>query len=370
MKTERIAVAHVAGGLTTGGVESVIYEYVSHMDRDAYRWIYISYDAPDEAVRRRFEALGFTVYAVTKKKENFWKSCREVYGILRENRVRIVHSHMTLMCFVTNILGRLAGAKTLISHSHLVLYPKGIRRPLYRAFKWLSTATATDLFACSRDAGVYLYGRKRMERGQVRVMNNAVDCERFCYDGAVRERMRREWGFEGKQALGHVGRFTEQKNHRFLLEVFAAYRRVWPESVLVLVGNGPLLEETKRRAAALGLADAVVFAGASETVEEWYMAMDVFVFPSIYEGLGIAALEAQLAGLPALASLEVPKEAALTEQMVFYPLAAGAENWSVRIREMMGKRYAEDLRDILEERGLEIGAEAKKLDRFYRGKAL
>lgn len=366
MTGKKTVVAHVAGGLTTGGVESVIYEYVSHMDPQKYQWIYISYDTPDGEVRARFEALGFQVFAVTKKKEHFLKSCGEVYDILKKNQVQIVHSHMTLMCFVTNILGRMAGAEKVISHSHLVLYPRGLKRLVYEGFKWLSTVTATDWFACSRAAGAYLYGHRRMDRGQVVVMNNAIDYDRFCYRETIRSRMRLAWGLKHRQVIGHVGRFTEQKNHRFLLEIFAEYHRKEPDSFLLLVGDGPLKEEMETRAAAMGLKDAVLFAGACEQVQDWYMAMDVFVFPSIYEGLGIVALEAQLAGLPVLASMEVPREAALTEHMVFLPLEEGAEKWSALIRQMMGKRYTEDLRGILEDRHLEICAEAEKLDQFYR----
>lgn len=363
---EKITVVHVAGGLTTGGVESVIYQYISHMPSDRYRWIYISYDTPDPAVQERFEQKGFQVYSVTKKKDNFFKSCWEVFRIFKENNVQIVHSHMTLMCFVTNMLGMAAGAKVCISHSHLVLSPGRGKRIPYWFLKKMTTWTATTLFACSAAAGEYLYGKKNMSAGRVIVMNNALDCEKFRFYPDIRERLRETYCLEGKTVLGNVGRFTEQKNQEFLIRIFEKYQKLDPESRLVLVGDGPLMEAMKQLAISLKIENKVLFAGSTSNVNEWYMAMDVFVFPSLYEGLGIVVLEAQAAGLPVLMSTEVPREAVLTDQVISYPLKAGAEEWARQILVCKEKGRGMDIYPILKDRHLDIETEALKLDRFYR----
>ncbi len=366
IEMEKITVAHVAGGLTTGGVESVIYQYVSHMPSDRYNWIYVSYDTPDQTVQKRFEQKGFRVYSVTKKKENFFKSCWEVFHIFKENKVQIVHSHMTLMCFVTNILGLAAGAKVRISHSHLVLSPDMGKRILYWFFKKLTTWTATTLFACSTAAGEYLYGKRNMSAGQVIIMNNALDCEAFCFDYDTRERLRETYGLKGKTVLGNVGRFTEQKNQEFLIQTFKKYQETDPESRLILVGDGPLMDAMKQLTINLEIENKVLFVGSTSKANEWYMAMDVFVFPSLYEGLGIAALEAQAAGLPVLMSSEVPKEAVLTDQVISYPLEAGAEEWARQIQICREKGRGADIYHILKEKHLDIKTEALRLDHFYR----
>lgn len=363
----KITVAHVAGGLTTGGVENMVFQYITHMPEENYNWIYITYDTPNEMVREQFEAQGVKVYEVAKKKEHFFKSCRQVYRILKENRVDIVHSHMTLMCFITNIIGGLAGAGKRISHAHLVLYPSKIKRPVYRIFKKLTSWTATDRFACSRDAAEYLYGKAALRKGRVRILNNALDGRLFEFQPEIRQDIRRKYGLESKTVLGHVGRFTEQKNHSFLLDVFADYNKERNEnSSLLLVGDGPLFEKMKEKAKKLGIEENVIFAGATDHVQELYMAMDIFLFPSLYEGLGIVALEAQLTGLPVLASLEVPREAALSEDMCFLSRDAGIKEWSRKTEALQRERRGSALEHVLAERNLDIHTEAKKLDAIYR----
>lgn len=365
-RTERITVAHVAGGLTTGGVENMIFQYVSHMPAEKYRWIYISYDRPDDMVRKKFEQQGFYVFEVAKKKEHFLKSCIQVYRILKDNHVDVVHSHMTLMCFVTNIIGILAGVRKRIAHSHLVLYPGKMKRPIYWIFKKLTVWTSTDCFACGHDAAEYLYGRKALDRGKVRILNNALDVQAFTFRPEIRKKMRQKYGLESETVLGHVGRFTDQKNHSFLLEVFADYNRNRnSQSCLLLVGDGPLLEEVKKKAAETGLDKNVIFAGPTDCVCDFYMAMDIFVFPSLYEGFGIVALEAQLSGLPVLASSAVPREAAVSDKMCFLPLDEGVQAWSEKIDTLKQERKGSGLETVAAGKGFDIRQEAKKLDSVY-----
>ena len=213
-------IAHIAGGLTTGGVEAVIYNYFSKIDRKDYELYYITYDTPDPAVKKKFEDIGFHVYEVTKKKENLKKSCKEVYTILKENHINIVHSHMTLMSFVTSFLGKLCGIKVRIAHSHLALHPTGIKKPVYAFFKFCTRVTSTDYMACGKKAGEYLYGKANMKNGRVRIMNNAIDTEKYAYNEEIRNKKREELQIGDRFCIGHVGRFAEQKNHAYLIRYF------------------------------------------------------------------------------------------------------------------------------------------------------
>ena len=135
----KIKIAHVAGGLTTGGVEAVVYNYFSHMPSKDYELYYISYDTPNEQVKEKFEALGFHVYEVCKKKDNFLRSCSQVLRILKENDIQIIHSHMTLVCFITSMLARLCGVKVCIAHSHLAPQVTGIKKYMYGIFNSFDT---------------------------------------------------------------------------------------------------------------------------------------------------------------------------------------------------------------------------------------
>ncbi len=361
---EKITVAHVVSGLISGGVPMVLHRYLSHIDPAPYNWICISYTTPEERVRRMFEALGVKVYEITPKSVDFIKSCRETWAILRENRVQIIHAHMTLMCFVPNMIGMAAGVKVRIAHCHNALYPHWTQKPINWVYKKLSAWTATARFACGQEAARYLFGKRGARRAVI--MPNALDCDDFSFDAAVRERMRRAHGLEGHTVVGHVGRFTEQKNHGFLLRAFAEYHRLDENSRLVLIGGGELLDEMKALAADLGLGERVLFVPPTGDVASWYMAMDAFLFPSLYEGFPLAALEAQIAGLPVILSDRVAPETALSERVRFLSLEAGAQAWCGAIGEAVRGGRTGDVREELGRRHLDIAMEAPRLDRFYR----
>lgn len=361
---EKITVAHVVGGLGYGGAEMVLYRYLSHMDPARYHWICISYTEPEERVRRKFEALGVQVFAVTPRSVNFLRSCRELWTILRQNRVQILHAHMTQTSFVPNLIGMAAGVKVRITHSHNAKRPSEYGRSTFWVYKKLSTWTATARFACGQEAARFLYGRRGARRAVI--MPNALDCDAFRFDGEIRERMRRAHGLEGHTVLGHVGRFTEQKNHGFLLRTFAEYRKRDESSRLVLIGDGELLDEMKALAADIGLGESVLFVPPTGDVAGWYMAMDAFLLPSLYEGLPLVALEAQIAGLPVVLSERVTTEAALSDGVRFVSLEAGPQAWCGAIGEAVRGGRTGDVRERLRQRHLDIAMEAPRLDRFYR----
>lgn len=367
---EKIRIAHVAGGLTTGGVEAVIYNYFSHMNTEQYELVYISYDTPDPAVQSRFEALGFTVYSVTKKRDNFLKSCMEVFSILKKHRIQIVHSHMNLMCFVTNILGLLTGAKVRISHSHLAQQHGGWKKQAAGFCKWLDRISATEYFACSQDAGIYLFGQKAWDAGSVHILNNAIETGAFRYDPVRAARYRQELGLEDAVVIGNVGRFTEQKNQDFSLDIFREFRTLCPGSKLVLAGSGPDLERIRARTEEMGLQDAVLFPGSVTEPQKWYQIMDAFLFPSRYEGLGIVAVEAQAASLPVLASDVVPEAIVVSDWVEFLPLDASARCWAEALQRLIGRQdtrnHTAALTDALRRHHYDIETEVGMLDRFYK----
>lgn len=369
---KKIKIAHVAGGLTTGGVEAVIYNYFSHMDTAQYELVYISYDTPDPKVKERFEALGFTVYTVTKKKENFIKSCREVFCILKKHDIQIIHSHMTLMCFITNIIGMAAGVKVRISHSHLVERPSGkLKKYIFCIYKYLSRVTATDYFTCSHDAGIYLFGQKAYASGKIHLLNNAFSISSYAYDKALADQSRKENNFENTIVIGNVGRFTEQKNQEFILDIFKIFHSKCPDSRLLFVGSGPMMEEIESRVRHMGLEGYVIFTGSVTHPEKWYMSMDIFLFPSRYEGLGIAAVEAQAASLPVLASEAVPRGIVVSENVEFLPLTASPEVWAAQLQKLLDtrnlpRRHTQRLTDSLRKHHYDINQEVAWLDLFYK----
>ena len=358
-------IAHVAGGLTTGGVEAVIYNYFSHMPLEEYELHYLTYTDPNEVEKKRFEDLGFIVHTLPRKKEHFWKAFWAVYRIFKEYHVNIVHSHMTLMSFMTSFIGILTGVKVRVAHSHLAQYPTGIKKYVYAVFKVLSRITSTDWFACGIEAANYLYGEKNVKAGKVTILNNAIDLSRFKVQEEVRVQIREKYGLQDAYCVGHVGRYTEQKNHSFLIDIFEEIARERADARLLLVGEGPLMEQVNEKIAAKNLNDKVIIAGSCTNMHEMYQAMDVMVFPSLYEGLSVALLEAQAMGLEIYVSDTVTPELNLTEGIHYLSLAQSPKEWSSAVLKNAVVGQFHDNKNVLAEKNYDILREAKKLDDFY-----
>lgn len=367
---KQIRIAHIAGGLTTGGVEAVIYNYFSHLDLTDYELVYVAYDPPNEAEKEKFEKLGFTVYSVTKKKENFVKSCMEVYRIFKKHEINVVHSHMTLICFITSVIGMFCGVKVRIAHSHLAQYPTGIKKIIYGVFKWLTRITSTKWLACGEEAAKYLYGEKALRSGKVTILNNAVDIDKFKYQPEVRDHIREKYQIQDKICIGHVGRFTEQKNHTFLIDIFKEIHEKMPNTVLLSVGEGYLEDAIHEKVAACHLEDCVIFTGSCNNTNELYQAMDLFLFPSLYEGLAVVLVETQTAGLEIVASDTITREIALSDSIKYFSLNKSAKEWAEEIIPMLQVGRRNNVEDAIIHKGYSISHEVDKLDRLYRQESI
>ena len=214
-------------------------------------------------------------------------------------------------------LAKKAGVPIRIAHSHNTALRASLTRPIKRLIheiaKRLYSRDATDLWACSEAAGKFLFSRKMLKERGFRFVPNGIETEKFRFDPKVRESVRKELGLDGQFVIGNVGRLCYQKNQEFLLDIFVEVKKQRPNSDLLLVGEGELGEMLKQKAQKLGIADSVIFYGTSPTIERLLYAMDVFVFPSRFEGLGIVAVEAQAAGLHVICSEHIPQETCVTD---------------------------------------------------------
>lgn len=361
-RSEPLRVLQIIGISAGGGVESVIMNYYRHIDRSRVQFDFVIHADSPVDITAEVEALGGRVYKVPPYTQ-LPAFIREVRRIIREGGYRIVHSNMNALSAFPLFAARLAGAPIRILHNHstdtkaepLRTVLKHILRPFAKYF-------ATERWACSRLAGEWMYGAAAMRRGEVTIINNAIDIRRFAFDPVAREEIREELGLEHHFVIGHAGRFMKQKNHDFILDVFAELLKKKEDACLLLIGDGPLRGETEAKAVRLGIADKVIFTGVRNDVNALYNAMDVFLFPSLYEGLGMVAVEAQVNGLPVIASEEVPQEAKLGESMQRLPLAKGAVYWAEKVLACSGMpRHACDAAGS----GFDIEKEAPKLaDRY------
>lgn len=362
-----VRVAQIIGKLSAGGVESVIYNYYRHIDRAKFQFdFYIDADSTILPNQKLID-MGARYFTIPPY-QRLPQYISELTRLFRKNRYQIVHSNMNTLAVFSLFAAWRAGVPIRICHNHSTAgkgeTAKNIMKYVLRPF---AKVFATDYCACSEYAGKWLFGKRAMTRGMVKILNNAIELEKFRFRPNVRDDVRKELGLDSKFVVGHVGRFCVQKNHDFLLDIFAQICRQNGNAVLLLVGDGELLDTAKSKTVQLGLEDAVRFLGIRNDVARLYQAMDIFVLPSRYEGLPVVGVEAQAAGLPCIVSDCMTKETAVTENVAFLPLSAGPEVWAEKILEWEDYERADAVEEI-QACGFDINFEGKKLQDFYARK--
>lgn len=220
---------------------------------------------------------------------------------------------------------------------------------------------ATDLFVCSEAAGKYMFGDEHFT-----VINNAILTDDFLFSQAKRDEKRKELGVENEFVIGNVGRFELQKNQKFLVEMFSVLYEMIPKSKLLLIGTGSMLEEVKKKINEMGLNSTVSFLGNRKDVAELYMAMDVFAFPSLFEGLGIVGVEWQAAGTPCVCTDALPKEISVTPLLYRMPLKNGVDDWVKKIVEAKENSYAHsDMKQYIVDANYDMCTVVGWLENYY-----
>lgn len=303
---EPIRVAHVMGKMVGGGVEQVVMNYYRHIDRSRVQFDFLVDSDSTLVPRDEIESLGGRVFVIPPYQQAL-RYQRELTGLFREEAWPIVHSHVNALSVFPLRAAKRAGIPVRIAHSHST---SGGHDPMKNAMKAalrpLSNIYPTHRAACTRHAGEWLFGRGT----EFKVVPNAVDLDEFYFDLVRRRKARTELGIsDGQFVVGHIGRFTLQKNQAFLIRVFSRVVKELPEARLLLVGEGRQIRKCERLAASLCPADSVLFLGQREDVADLYQAFDVFCLPSEFEGLGMVAVEAEASGCPCVISDVVPKDA-------------------------------------------------------------
>lgn len=322
-----IRIAHVMGKMVGGGVEAFVMNYYRHVDRSRIQFDFIVDSDSTLVPTDEIETLGGNIYVVPSYQDIInYQRC--LIDLFQCNSWNIVHSHLNTLSVFPLRAAQKAGVPVRIAHSHSTLGREELKRNIAKlVLRPFSTRYATDLFACSKHAGDWLFG----SGSKYTVINNAIDLDRFTFDSHVRERLRAELGIsESDFVVGAVGRLVTQKNYQFLLSAFSVLLKRKRDSWLVIVGDGPLRDQLKSACIDLAIQDRVLFLGLRNDANEFYQAFDVFAMPSVYEGLGIAVIEAQASGLPCVLSNAVPGEAQVTDRCSFIDLNS-AESWAERL---------------------------------------
>ena len=361
-----IRVLHVFGRIDRGGAEMMIMNVYRHIDRCKVQFDFVAHTYDRCDLFDEIESLGGRIYPIprfnginlfTYKKA--WKCLLKA----RSSTCDIIHSHIRSTASLYLPIARKFGYTT-IAHSHSTAVEMDIRGKLKNLLQWRMKWQNIDYyFACSRKAGKWLFGKKIVEN-QLILLKNAIDTQSFVFNPSIREKTRRDLNVSDAFVIGHVGRFISAKNHSFLIDVFARIARQDPSVVLLLIGDGELRQRMAEKVDKLGLESRVIFTGVRTDIPQLMQAMDVLVFPSLYEGLGVTLIEAQAAGLPCIISNSIPDEVMITDLVEALPLKAPVAVWGEKI---VSKRAfnRQDMSAAVKQAGYDVTQTAAWLEKFY-----
>ena len=320
----------------SGGIESFLHNVIRQMDLSRLEIDIVAAQMCESVFTAGLKEKGVHFYELSGSQRRLGQNHRIFKQLLKERQYDVVHLHIFQGLSLYYVyLAKKAGVPVRIAHSHNTALRQSRTRRLkmliHNAAKCFLAKNATDFWACSRLAAEFMFPQSVLEKKKYEFIPNGIDVEKFRFNNKVRNQIRKDLDIEGKLVIGNVGRLCYQKNQEYLLEVFAKLQTQGPDSVLLLVGEGELKAELQQQAEKLGVADKVIFYGVTDKVEQLLWAMDVFAFPSRFEGLGIVVVEAQAAGLPVVCSDNVPDEAVVTDLVQKVDLSSGADIWAETI---------------------------------------
>lgn len=358
----------ILGIVAGGGVEAVIMNYYKHIDKTKVQFDFIVHNDSKVDITELVESMGGRVYKVIPYYKNPLAFIIDIYNVVKKNKYVIVHSNMNTLSAFSLLAAWLAGSPIRILHNHSTSSPGETKRNILKyLFRPFARLFANRYLACSRLAAEWMYGKQQVKNETVKIVNNAIDLGLYSFNQEKRSQIRQELGIETKFIVGHVGRFMFQKNHEFLIEVFAKVHEKHKDAYLLLIGDGPLKYQIEEKVRLLELKDSVKFLGLRNDVQDIYNAMDIFLLPSHYEGLPVVGVEAQANGLPLLVSTNVTKEASITNVIQYLNLDDGVEFWANEIEKYYKNRNESrtDTASMMKKAGFDINEEAKKLQEYY-----
>ncbi|WP_195891591.1 glycosyltransferase family 1 protein [Bittarella massiliensis (ex Durand et al. 2017)] len=367
--TGPIRVLQVVTIMNRAGLETMLMNYYRTIDRSKVQFDFLVHRKEAGAYDDEIRALGGKIYQLPPITLTTLSSYQDlaVAFFKQHPYYKIVHSHLDALSSLPLRAAQSVGVPVRIAHGHNNNFAVDLKFPMRMILKKSIHRYATDYMGCSPEALQFMFG-KYGEQGVV--LKNAIDTSKFVFNSSTRNTVREQLKLTDEFVVGHVGRFSAQKNHMFLLEVFSQLLKRRPNSILILIGEGQLQEKVEKRAKELHIEGKLLFMKSQNNVNELMQAMDVFVLPSLFEGLGIVLIEAQAAGLSCLTSQGVvSEETRVTELIHYLPLKDGAARWAEAVENMYVER--KDRKDMSKEivsSGFEIKRNAQWLQTYYLNK--
>lgn len=362
MEVKRIL--HVIGGMNRGGAETMAMNLYRAIDKNTIQFDFVVHSADENAYFNEIEDLGGNIYVFPRftginilSYMKFWD-----FFLAKHSEYKIIHSHVRSYALPIIQICKMHNRKVIV-HSHSTSNGSGIKAIIKDLLQMPIRYKADYLAACSLTAGEWLFGKNATKKENYLTVNNAIDTRKYIIAQNIRDKYVKDLNIVGKDVFGHVGRLSKPKNHLFLLDVFSKIREKNQNAVLLIVGEGEEKEKINERITELNLKNAVLMLGSRSDVPTLLSIMDVFVFPSLWEGLPVTVIEAQAAGLPCLVSDSITDEINISPAIHRMKLSEGCQRWAEEAIKLIGKRY--DAIQQIEAAGFDIYSEATKMKEFY-----
>lgn len=347
MSQKPVKVLQVLGYFDRGGAEAMVMNLFRQADPSQVRFGFVVHGDRVGAFEQEVIDAGADVFRVPDYTGLNHQAYKKAWQAIFESHpdYHVIHGHVRSTANIYLKIARQYGLKT-IAHSHNTSSGTGVAATVKNLFQKGINRHTDQFIGCSREAGEWLFGETITRQDNFNVLNNAIDARSFRFDPEKREAKRQELGLSNQLTIGHVGRFHEQKNHDYLIDIFKAVRDVKPDAVLLLIGAGDKKEKIEAKVKKLGLQQQVKFLGLRADVEELLQAMDVFLFPSLFEGLPVTLVETQAAALPAVVSDTITRDIELTDYISYVSLNDPPKTWAAAIIEADRRERKDTLQAI------------------------
>ena len=360
-------VLHYVSSMKRAGEETFIMNVYRNIDRNKVSFDFLVTDNEEGDYDKEIYSMGGKIYHIhlnrlhnkLKQIDNFYLLKKKLTVLANEYEYFHIHTQHAMDAFLSALAAKMAGIPNVIVHSHnsSTIYNKRT----HRIFKILLSCIKINRFACGVDAGKWMYGNR-----DFLIVNNGIDLTEFKFDEKKRKNIREKMNWSNKYVVGHVGRFNEQKNHNFLIDVFYNFQKNHQEAILVLIGAGELKEKIQNKVRRLKIQDKVFFLGIREDVKDLYQGMDVFVFPSLFEGLPVVLVETQALDLPCIISNTITNEIDINSNIYRLSLSDSVQNWSNKIDLVYRKNSKRiDTQNIMTKKGYNIKDVTEKMQKIY-----
>jgi len=362
----------VVAPLGVGGVSTMMINIQKHINRENVNFDYLVFHegkAPSEDIvrkmgsRKLIACVDHFSSAVIRR----FARLAEIKRVCKENNIKILHYNADTPADLMNVIAAKAGGVEYVTmHSHNGGFGNaglGIRFFSF-ILKPLMPVVCDTFLSCSNLAANFMYPKNVIKSKKYMVLHNGIDLDKFAYNEKIRKEKRLELDLENKFVIGHAGRFSNQKNHAFIIDIFSKICEKDTDSVLLLFGAGELQEKMKLKAKELGIYNRIIFYGTSDEMFNMWQAVDVFLMPSLHEGLPVTGIEAQASGVPCVFSDEITKEVDVSNTSIFLSLSRPVEEWAETVLSFKGKNRLNNI-DLLKKAKYDIAETANIVEKLY-----